>query len=123
MAGTDCTRNPSTTLVFACSGAADVGAIADQTARTLAREGMGKMFCTVGLGGKVKPVLETTQAASRILAIDGCFLDCAKHCLAQAGFDTFAHLRLTDLGMSKGHTEVSHENVSKVVEEARKLLC
>ena len=80
------------------------------------------MFCTVGLGGKVKPILETTRAATKILAIDGCPLDCTKHCLAEAGFDNFTHLRVTDLGMSKGNTEVSYENVSKVVKEARKLL-
>lgn len=122
MAGTDYSRTPSATLVFACSGAADVGAIADQTARTLARGGIGKMFCTVGLGGKVKPILETTKSATRILAIDGCPLDCAKHCLIEAGFDHFSHLRVTDLGMTKGDTEVSHENVSKVVGQARKLL-
>ncbi|MEI6422312.1 MAG: putative zinc-binding protein [Lentisphaerota bacterium] len=29
-------------LIFACSGAADVGAIADQAARKLSREGKGK---------------------------------------------------------------------------------
>jgi uncharacterized metal-binding protein len=109
-------------LVFACSGAADVGAIADQTARALAREGAAKMFCTVGLGGKVEPVLETTRAATRILAIDGCPLDCVKHSLKEAGFDTFHHLRVTDLGLPKGSTEVSDENVSKVAAVARKLL-
>ena len=64
MAGTDCSKTPSSKLVFACSGAADVGAVADQAARQLAKAGEGKMFCTVGLGGKVEPILETTRAAS-----------------------------------------------------------
>jgi uncharacterized metal-binding protein len=109
-------------LVFACSGAADVGAVADQAARTLAKEGAAKMFCTVGLGGKVEPILETTREATRILAIDGCSLDCAKHSLNQAGFDSLSHLRVTDLGLAKGNTDVSAENVSKVVDQARKLL-
>ena len=122
MKGTDCSQTPSSRLVFACSGAADVGAISDLAARKINKAGLGKMFCTVGLGGKVKPILETTQAATKILAIDGCPLDCTKHCLAEAGFDTFTHLRVTDLGMPKGNTEVSDGNVSKVVAEARRLL-
>jgi uncharacterized metal-binding protein len=122
MAGTDCSKTPSAKLVFACSGAADVGALADQAARQLAKAGKGKMFCTVGLGGKVEPILETTRAASTIVAIDGCPLDCTKRSLAEAGFDECLHLRLTDLGMIKGETEISDANVSKVAEQAAALL-
>ena len=32
-------------LIFACSGASDVGEIADRAARKLSREGVGKMYC------------------------------------------------------------------------------
>ena len=122
MPGTDCGETPSARLVFACSGAADVGAIADQAARHLAKAGKGKMFCTVGLGGKVEPILETTRAASTILAIDGCPLDCAKRSLTEAGFEQCLHLRVTDLGMTKGDTKLSDTNVSKVEQAASSLL-
>lgn len=122
MTGTDCSKTPSAKLVFACSGAADVGAVADQAARRLAKDGKGKMFCTVGLGGKVEPILETTRTASTILAIDGCPLDCTKQSLAEAGFNDCLHLRVTDLGMTKGNTDISDANVSKVAEEAASLL-
>ena len=122
MTGTDCSKTLSAKLVFACSGAADVGAVADQAARKLAKAGKGKMFCTVGLGGKVESILETTRAASTILAIDGCPLDCTKRSLAEAGFDQCLHLRVTDLGMTKGETEISDANVSKVAEQAGAML-
>ena len=122
MTGTDCSKTASAKLVFACSGAADVGAVADQAARQLGKTGKGEMFCTVGLGGKVEPILETTRAASTVLAIDGCPLDCAKRSLAEAGFDECLHLRVTDLGMTKGDTEISEANVSKVAEAAGSLL-
>ncbi len=56
-----CTAAP--TLVFACSGAADVGEIADRAARALAREGAGKMFCLAGVGGRISGIMATTQAA------------------------------------------------------------
>jgi len=64
MIETDCSRTPSTKLIFACSGAADVGAIADQAARKLSKAGDGKMFYTVGLGGKVEPSLSTPTSQS-----------------------------------------------------------
>lgn len=80
------------------------------------------MFCTVGLGGEVEPILETTRTATTILAIDGCPLDCAKRSLAKAGFAECLHLRVTDLGMAKGKTEVSETNVLKITQQAEAML-
>lgn len=37
-----------TTMIYACSGASDVGEIADRTVRTLGKTGFGKMSCGVG---------------------------------------------------------------------------
>ena len=45
---------PASKLIFACSGAADVGKIADLSARKLTEDGVGKMFCLAGVGGRVK---------------------------------------------------------------------
>ena len=102
-------------LIFSCSGAADVGAVADLAARRLTKEGHGKMFCLAGVGGRVPAIIERTANAEKILAIDGCELDCVKNCLEHAGFADFTHVRLADLGMEKGKTEVSDEAVAKVV--------
>ena len=103
------------TLIFACSGAADVGAIADQAARQLTRDGAGRMFCHAGIGGRVSGIVKTTEAAAKILAIDGCPLNCARNCLEQAGIAKFRHLQLADLGMEKGKTPASPEAVAKAV--------
>ena len=94
-----CACSASPKLIFACSGAADVGAIADQAARKLTRDGAGKMFCLAGVGGRVSGIMKTTEAASKTLAIDGCPLDCARNGLVQAGFTAFEHLRGSDLVM------------------------
>jgi len=102
-------------LIFACSGAADVGKLSDLAARELTAEGAGKMFCLAGIGGRVSGIMATTQAAQAILAIDGCPLDCAKKTLENAGFTKFEYIRLSDLGMEKGKTTVSDEAVAKVV--------
>ena len=103
----------SSTLIFACSGAADVGAITDQAARKLTRDGAGSMFCLAGVGGRVEPIMKITRDAEAILAIDGCSMDCVKKCLQEAGMAEVTHLRLTDLGMVKGETDVTEATVEQ----------
>ncbi|MDD5697583.1 MAG: putative zinc-binding protein [Victivallaceae bacterium] len=109
-------------LIFACSGASDVGEIADRAARKLMRDGIGKMFCIAGIGGRVSGIMKTTEAAQAILAIDGCPLNCARKCLEEAGFTEIKHLQLTDFGMAKGKTEISENNIEKAVECGKKKL-
>jgi uncharacterized metal-binding protein len=106
-------------IIFACSGSADVGKIADLAARKLMDEGAGKMSCLAGVGGRVKALMETTRAAQTILAIDGCPLHCARNTLEQAGFKKFEHLCLSDLGMVKAKTPVTDEAIAKVVSQGK----
>jgi len=115
--GECCTAAP--TLIFACSGAADVGKIADLAARQLNEKGAGKMSCLAGVGGRVKVLMDVTKAAQTILVIDGCPLQCGRNTLEQAGFRKFEHVRLSDLGMEKGKTPATPEHVEKVAEQAR----
>ena len=110
---------PAARLIFACSGAADVGKIADLAARKLSDDGVGKMFCLAGVGGRVKGIMETTKAAQTILAIDGCPLQCARNTLEQAGFTKFERLCLSDLAMEKGKTPATDEAVAKVVSHGK----
>lgn len=117
-----CNCDGGLTLIFACGGAADVGEVADRVARKLNRDGVGKMFCIVGIGGRVSGIMESTKAADLILAIDGCPLQCVRHSLEQAGFTNFKHLKLWELGLQKGKTGVTDEIIAKVAEEAKKLL-
>ena len=115
-AQSSCACSAAPKLIFACSGAADVGAVADQAARELTRQGKGKMFCLAGIGGRISGIMKTTESADRILAIDGCPLNCAKSCLEQAGYMSFEHLQLADLGMTKGSTAVTEANIATAAE-------
>ena len=117
-----CACGTAPQLIFSCSGAADVGHISDLAARKLTREGAGKMFCLAGIGGRVSGIMETTKAASKILAIDGCPLDCARKSLEEAGIKDFEHLRLTDIGMEKGQSPVSDDLVDQVVARGKQRL-
>lgn len=110
-------------LIFACSGAADVGEIADKAARKLTRDGVGRMFCTAGIGGRISGILKTSEAAESILAIDGCPLNCVKSSLEQAGFTTFKHLQLADLDLEKGKSPASEESVNKAAARAKEMIC
>ena len=109
-------------LVFACSGAADVGEIADRSARQLEERGTAPMACLAGIGGQVSGIGTSAQAASRLLVLDGCAQECGKRCLEEAGFSGFLHLRLSDLGLEKGQSPVTEGRVQQVTDAARRLL-
>jgi len=111
-----------TKLIFSCSGAADVGAIADQAARKLTKDGVAKMFCLAGIGGRVAGIMKTTEAADAILAIDGCPQNCAKNTLEQAGFAKFNHLLLAEIGLEKGKSPVSEDNIGRVAKKAAEIM-
>ena len=119
---TNCECSSAPTLLFPCSGGSDVGALTDQAARQLTVSGMGKMYCLAGIGGRVSGILKSTEVADRIVAIDGCPLNCAKATLEQAGFSDFAHLNLAEIGIPKGQSPVTTERISEVVKEVQNLL-
>jgi len=118
---TKCACSEAPRLIFACSGASNLGRISDLAARTLTKDGVGKMYCLAGVGGRVSGIIENTKAASRIFAIDGCDQDCAKKCLELAGFNQVEQLRLQDLGMEKGKTPVTKKTVSLVADRLRQM--
>jgi uncharacterized metal-binding protein len=109
-------------LIFPCSGASDVGEISDRAARRLTKEGKGKMYCLAGVGGRVPDILANIPLAQKILAIDGCAAECAKHTLLEAGFKHFEHLRLKELGLEKGQSAPTFENIQTAVNKAAQML-
>ncbi len=117
-----CACEAAPLLIFPCSGASDVGGIADQAARELTGRGVGKMYCLAGIGGRVSGILKTTEAAAGILAIDGCPLGCARKTLEQAGFDDIVHLEVTALGFEKGAVGFDDEAVRTVADAGGALL-
>ena len=109
-------------VIYACSGCSDVGELADRTARILAQRKVGEMSCLAGIGGRVKPLLNTATRADEIVVIDGCPLNCARHTLTQAGFDHVHHLELHHLGLRKGNCPPTEENLSRCVRAGTELI-
>ncbi len=115
-----CSCSAAPTLIFSCSGAADVGELSDRAARQLTRDGKGKMFCLAGIGGRVSGIMKSTESAESVLAIDGCPLHCAKKCLEQAGFQNFKHIEVAALGFVKGKTPITDKAVQTVIQATEK---
>ena len=88
-------------LVYACSGCSSVAQLANDLAVTLDRQGLAEMSCIAGVGGDVPALLRVAQSGRAILAVDGCALNCVRHCLARHQLQPAAHLELTALGFSK----------------------
>lgn len=90
---------PKFKLVFACSGAADVGEITDQAARRLMKEKTASMCCSAAVAADIPEIIENTKEADRILALDGCPKECVKTILQKTGFPDFKHLQLETVGL------------------------
>ena len=107
------------TLIFSCSGAADVGAVADRAARKLDDETDMAMSCTSGIAGGVEPILQRAARADTIIALDGCGEDCVSQTLEQAGLQRIVRIRVTDFGLAKGENPPTDENVEIVVNKIK----
>ena len=106
--------------VLSCSGACDLGNIADLVARKLSAEGNMKMHClAIVAAGIEKPTEELRN--SNLLIIDGCTVDCARKIVDAAGFEDYAYLRVSDLGFEKGKTEINDSNMREVMQVASAL--
>ncbi len=118
----ECQCQPIETLIFACSGGSNAGQIANQAAVELTKDGQGKLFCLAGIGGHVSGIVESTKAAKRLVAIDGCPVKCAQKTLEHSGFKPDVLVVVTDLGIEKAAGPIFKEEdcrliVDKVKEE------
>jgi len=117
-----CVAGEEVRLVFPCSGGADVGELADRAARKLNEAGTAQMYCLAGIGGRVSGIVESTRAAGLRLVIDGCPLRCASRTLQEAGMAVDCQICVTDLGFTKGETDVTSEAIAGVVDAAERTL-
>ena len=104
----------SNIYVFSCSGAADVGALSDQVARKMSKEGKGKMYCMAAVGANIPEKIAPLKSALGTVTIDGCSSLCAKKVLENAGFKPVSY-NLEDFGFKKGKTEVTEEAIGRAI--------
>ena len=110
-----CDCGGACTFIFPCSGGSDVGEISDKLARHMGKSGKGKMYCLAGIGGHVSGIVESTKSASRVIAIDGCPVSCAKKTLEHIGVESDC-FNLKDYGFEKGKVDVSSVNFDDLIQ-------
>jgi uncharacterized metal-binding protein len=98
---TKCACGTANVGIFACSGASNVGQIANKIAVELTKQEVGKMMCTVGIGGRIGGLMKSAEGSERLIAIDGCPLNCTKETLELAGFTPDRHIVISELGIKK----------------------
>lgn len=119
--------NAKLPLVYACSGCSSAAQMANHLALKLDRAGVAEMSCIAGVGGGVAGLVRTAQSGRRILALDGCVLQCASACLSNAGVVADTHLVLSDFGVKKRQhadfdlTQAQHVYSADVLPAARAL--
>jgi len=110
-------KDDAVKTVFACSGAADLGEISDFVARKLHRDGVRQMKCLAFVGGGIQDMVDSVKD-SNMLVIDGCPLDCGKLTMEKNGITNFCHLRLTDMGYTKGQTPATNQIIDEIATHA-----
>ena len=100
-------------MIYACSGAADVGEIADRVARKLRDEGFAKMSCLAAIGADLSGYVQTAKAADTVIAIDGCPTACARKNLERIGITPVSYV-LTEMGCEKGSSPVTEDTITRL---------
>lgn len=110
-----CCAENKETMLLACSGASNLGQLANQAAVELTREGFGKMSCLAAVGGHLKTFVQSAQNVSHLIAVDGCPVGCARHILEHVGIRPQFYVVLCDLGIEKTmDTNLDQSDLEKV---------
>lgn len=109
----NCGSDVEANLIYACSGAANTGLLADQVMRTLNREKVGDSTCLAAMGADLSGFLESARNATRNIVLDGCKVACGKKIFEKNGLP-FRHFIMTDYDVEKGKTVITGELIEAV---------
>jgi uncharacterized metal-binding protein len=121
MAGCSCGSNCETNLVYACSGAANTGLLADQVMRTLNRDGVGNSTCLAAMGADLSGFLQSARSATRNIVIDGCKVACGRKIFEKNGLP-FQQYIMTDFDVEKGKTAITGDLIEDVAQRITDLV-
>ncbi len=96
MGNGSCLCEPSEVLIFPCSGASNLGQIANEVALRLREAGNGTMYCTAGIGGHVPGLVDGARTAKVLMGIDGCPVRCVEKCLEAEGLAPAVHFVVSE---------------------------
>lgn len=110
-------------IVYSCSGCSSAAQMANFLALQLDKSGIAEMSCIAGVGGDVKKMVKKAKSATKIIAIDGCALACAKACLNRQGLTPALYYQLTALGINKKeHEDFDRNEAVQILTNIKNLL-
>jgi len=119
----ECLCQANEIVVFSCSGGSNCGQIANQVAVHLTEEGEATLFCLAGIGGHIPGMIESARSAKRIVAIDGCSLECAKKTLEHVGITITDYIDITKEGIAKNKNfKLSQQDILFIVKRVKQEL-
>ena len=116
---TTCDCNAGVKIIYSCSGAADVGELADRTARALRREGFAQGSCIIAIGAGREGFIQSAKGVDVNITIDGCQAACSKKILENIGVTPVSYI-VTEMGFKKGSTHVTPEAIETVCNNIKK---
>ncbi len=107
-------------LVYSCSGCSSAAQMTNHLALRLTREGVAEMSCIAGVGGGVPGLVKIARSGRALVALDGCPLECVRHCLGQQDLEPDLAVLLSDHGVSKrAHQDFDPDEAEALLAELR----
>ncbi len=120
---TKCACGSANVAIFPCVGASNVGQISNIIAIELEKQNIGNLMCTVGIGARAPGLMKSAESSDRIVAIDGCPVNCASKTLELAGFKVDEHIIISELGIKKNKDKnLKDSEISEALEKTLEIL-
>jgi uncharacterized metal-binding protein len=115
--GNACCGEGARLIVYACSGNANVGQIANRVMLELNTNGYANASCLSGVGAGLSGFIKSAKAGRNIV-IDGCPTACGKKIFETHGIEPYKHFIVTELGIKKTYDLSRLEKDIKVALDA-----
>jgi uncharacterized metal-binding protein len=107
-------------LIYSCSGCSSAAQLANHVAVQVDRSGLADMSCIAGVGGDVPSLVRVAKSGRPVVVLDGCPLQCARHCLARHGVEPNLHYTLSDFNIKKEiHVDFRPDDARQVFERIK----
>lgn len=115
--GSGCCGEGAKLVVYACSGNANVGQIANRVMLELSKNGYANGSCLSGVGAGLSGFIESAKAG-RSIVIDGCPTACGRKIFEARGVEPYKHFIVTELGIKKSYDVTELEKDVKTAMDA-----